>query len=339
MKNCVLQNQYGPTETHVVSWFTLQGYPENWPELPPIGKPIADTQIHILDKRLQPVPIGVIGEIHIGGLSLARGYVGDPQHTSEKFIPNPFSREKGARLYKTGDLARYLPDGNIQFLGRVDHQVKIRGYRIELGEIEAVLSRHQGIKDVVVSVSEETSGDKRLVAYVIPKEGKTPQNNELNEFLKKNLPEYMIPSFFVMMDAFPLTPSGKVSRRGLKSPKKIKRDGEIPLAAPRTPTEAEMTTIWMDVLGVGQIGIHDNFFHLGGHSLLATRIISRLKATFQVDFPLRILFESPTIAEIAEEIDQRLARRMEPSEMKELLDKLEDISDEEAQRFFDGKMD
>ena len=218
LPGCTLHNQYGPTETHVVTAFTLEGSPNEWPALPSIGRPIANTQIYLLDGNLQPAPVGVTGDLYIGGDSLARGYLNRPGLTADKFVPNPFGGVPGARLYKTGDLARYLPDGNIEFLGRSDHQVKIRGFRVELGEIEAVLGRYPGVQEVVVVVREGTQGDPRLVAYVVPDADRVPASADLRGFLQEKLPEYMVPSAFVMLEAVPLTPSGKVARRALPAP-------------------------------------------------------------------------------------------------------------------------
>ena len=303
LTDCTLHNQYGPTESHVVTAFTLTGSPSGWPALPPIGRPIANTQIYLLDRNLQPVPVGVSGELYIGGDSLARGYLNRPELTAEKFISNPFSDEAGTHLYKTGDLARYLPDGNIEFLGRLDHQVKIRGFRIELGEIEAVLSQHLAVQETVVIVREDTPSDKRLVAYLVIKQEPFPTINELRSFLKEKLPDYMVPSAFMFLDALPLTPNGKVDRQALPAPDRVRPELESTFVAPRTPVEEVLAGIWAKVLGLEQVGIHDNFFELGGHSLLATQVISRLRDAFQVELPLRSLFEVPTVADLAERVE------------------------------------
>ena len=205
LRNCTLYNQYGPTESHVVTAFTLKGSPKDWPLLPPIGRPISNSQIYLLDNHLQLLPTGVPGELYIGGAGLARCYLNRPELSAEKFIPNPFGRQPGGILYKTGDLARYLPDGNIEFLGRADQQVKIRGFRIELGEIEVALGQHPGVQQTVVLAREDTPGDKRLVTYVIPEHQQTLTAGELRSFLKEKLPDYMVPSVFIFMDALPLT--------------------------------------------------------------------------------------------------------------------------------------
>ena len=285
--DCSLYNQYGPTESHVVTVFSLSELPGKWPALPPIGRPIANTKIYLLDPYLQPVPVGVPGELHIGGDGLARGYHNRPELTAERFIPNPFSEEPGARIYKTGDLARYLPDGNIEFLGRIDHQVKIRGFRIELGEIEAVLGQHPAVTETVVLAREDKQGNKRLVAYIVRYQGSTISTSELRNFLRQKLPDYMIPSAFVMLDSLPLTPNGKIDRKALPEPDSERPDLEDSYIAPRSPIEKVLAGIWCEVLGLNQVGVHDNFFELGGHSLLATQVISRLRNVFEVEIPLR----------------------------------------------------
>ncbi len=321
---CVLHNQYGPTEGHVVTVLTLKGLPTTWAALPPIGQPISNATIYILDRCLQPVPIGVPGELHIGGQVLARGYLNQPGLTAEKFIPDPFppsippiggEERGGARLYKTGDLARYLPDGNIEFLGRMDHQVKVRGFRIELGEIETVLGQHPEIQEtVVIAVSgtrapsstarEDGSGSKRLVAYVVVDKGQRPSVGDLRHFVQEKLPEHMVPSAFVELDALPLTPSGKVNRRALPAPTQARFEAEETFVAPRTPVEQTLAEIWSQILGVEQVGIHDDFFKIGGHSLLATQVMSRVRDTLDIQLPLQDLFKAPTVAGLAESIEE-----------------------------------
>ncbi|ACC81527.1 non-ribosomal peptide synthetase [Nostoc punctiforme] len=299
-------NAYGPTETTVCATVAECGNGER-SDKPPIGRPIPNTQAYILDSYLQPVPIGVPGELHIGGAGVAQGYLNRPDLTQEKFIPNPFNNSKfkiqNSKLYKTGDLARYLPDGNIEYLGRIDHQVKIRGFRIELGEIEAILSQHPAILQVTVIAREDTPGDKCLVAYLALNQEPTPTINELRQFLGSKLPEYMIPSAFVFLETLPLTPNGKVDRRALPLPETL-RELEVNFVAPRTPIEEILAPIWADVLRVEQIGVYDNFFELGGHSLLATQLVSRIRTTFKIELPLRSLFEAATIANLAEYIQQ-----------------------------------
>ena len=298
--HATLHNHYGPSETHVVTAFTLTGSVHDWPTLPPIGRPIANTQIYLLDQERQPVPIGRSGELYIGGVSLARGYLNHPELTQEKFIIHQQSR-----LYKTGDLARYRADGNIEFLGRIDHQVKIRGFRIELGEIETLLSQHQAVQQAVVIVWEVHQTDKRLVAYIIPNRKVVPTPTELRQFLTKQLPDYMVPAAFIILEKLPLTSNGKINRQALPTPKLLERIIDGKPVAPRTPLEELLTTIWTEVLELEFIGIADNFFELGGHSLLIFQVISRVQQRLQVQLSPSILFEYPTIAELAQHLESR----------------------------------
>ena len=294
-------NAYGPTEYTVCATVT-ECSDRN--QKPSIGRPIANTQIYILDKLFQPVPIGAIGELYIGGAGVARGYLNRAEMTKQRFIPNPFSQETEARIYKTGDLARYLPNGDIEFLGRIDYQVKIRGLRIELGEIEAAIAHHPQVKEVIVIAREDIPGDKRLVAYIVP--GSTvPSVNELRFFLKTKLPDYMVPSAFVSLEQLPLTPNGKIDRRALPAPD-ISGQSETAFVPPTNPTEEQLAAIWSKVLGLEQIGIHNNFFELGGHSLKATQVISGIRETFCIELPLRQLFEEPTVAELSQVIEKTL---------------------------------
>ncbi|NCR20497.1 MAG: amino acid adenylation domain-containing protein [Microcystis aeruginosa L111-01] len=286
-------NAYGPTETSVCA--TVEKWTDETLKVT-IGRPIANTQVYILDCHLQPVPIGVPGELHIGGMGLARGYLNRPELTQEKFIPNPFSNYPDSRLYKTGDLARYLPDGKIEYLGRIDNQVKIRGFRIELGEIEALLNQNQAVQSSCVIVREDNLGDKRLVAYVVPQPEINLTINEIRQFLRAKLPDYMVPTAFVFLDTFPLTPNGKIDRCTLPAPD-LQGQGEY--IAPRNPIEEKMARIWAEVLKLERVSIEDNFFELGGHSLLATQVISRCQEAFEIALPLRYLFESPTIAQLS----------------------------------------
>ncbi|MEB3279243.1 MAG: amino acid adenylation domain-containing protein [Lyngbya sp.] len=291
-----LINSYGPTEATVAA--TLYPFGSVATDVL-IGRPIANTEVYILDKYLQPVPVGVPGELHIGGAGLARGYLNRPELTKEKFIPNPFDNSK---IYKTGDLVRYLPDGNIEYLGRIDNQVKIRGFRIELGEIEAVLSQHSKVKTVVVIDREDSTHQKRLVAYVVPQPEMTPTVSELRQFLKAKLPDYMVPSAFVMLESLPLTSNGKLNRRALPAPDFSELTEKF--VAPRTPTEEILAQIWGQILTVEQVGIYDNFFELGGHSLLATQLVSRIRSTLNIELPLRELFATPTVVELGKTIEQ-----------------------------------
>ena len=287
-----LHNLYGPTEASVdVTYWACPRHMEG--EVVPIGKPIANMEVYILDEHLNPVPEGVMGEIYLGGVGLGRGYFGRVELTGERFIPNPFGKELGERMYRTGDLGRYLSDGNIEFIGRKDHQVKVRGYRIELGEVESVLGQHPAVQQSIVIAREDESGNKQMVGYVTLKEGRSVMINELREYLKGKLPEYMVPPFIVVLDKLPLTPNGKVDRKALPAPDRRQEEGTF--IAPQTPSEELLVEIYQAVLKVERVGIHDNFFGLGGHSLLATQLVSRVREVFKVELPLRTLFENPTI--------------------------------------------
>ncbi|MCA1992516.1 MAG: non-ribosomal peptide synthetase, partial [Coleofasciculus sp. S288] len=309
---------YGPTEsTTFSSFYWVQDVPEEATSIP-IGRPITNTQIYLLDGQLKPVPIGVPGELYIGGDGLARGYLNRPELMTKHFIPNPFGNEQQARLYKTGDLACYQPDGNIEFLGRLDNQVKIRGFRIELEEIEAVLNQHSAIAEAVIIVQEDVPDDKHLVAYIVPdNQHENPKSDsplvrggiqnlkssDLRQFLKEKLPQHMVPSAYVVLDSLPLTPNGKVNRRLLPAVDTLSLDPKENYVASRTPTEEELARIWAKILGKQQVGIHDNFFELGGHSLLATQLTSRIRDAFQVELPVHHLFEAPTVAMLARHIE------------------------------------
>jgi len=304
-----LINMYGITETTVhVTYRPLQSADLDQ-AASVIGRAIPDLQLYILDPQGQPVPIGIPGEMYVSGAGLARGYLNRPELTEQRFIPHPFSTDPEARLYKTGDLARYLPSGDIEYLGRIDNQVKVRGFRIELGEIEAVLASHHKIRQAVVLAQADLSGNQRLIAYLVP-QGEPPTTGELRDVLKQRLPEYMIPSAFVVLEAMPLNQNGKVDRHALPEPE---ADGGRlgALVPPQTLTQELIATIFTDVLGV-PVGIYDNFFELGGHSLLATQIISRLRQAFELDLPMRSLFESPTVAELEQTLSQ--FRQVEPLE-------------------------
>ncbi|MBD6619328.1 amino acid adenylation domain-containing protein [Komarekiella sp. 'clone 1'] len=311
LENCRLYNFYGPTEADLVTAYTFSDKPEEWPIYPPIGKPAVNVQVYLLDRNFQPVPIGVPGELYVSGDGLARGYLNRPDLTEQKFVPNPFNQDTDSRLYKTGDLARYLSDGNIEFLGRIDDLVKVRGFRVELGEVEAVLSKHPQINQAVAKVFGKSAREKYLVAYFVPIQGQTITVEQLRNFLQDQLPDYMIPSAFVQMESFPLTPNGKVNRRALSEPTTSRPELAQTFVAPRTPTEEILAGIWRDVLGLEQVGIYDNFFNLGGHSLLATQVISLTRKAFKIELPLRSLFESPAIA--------TLARTVETANQQEIL--------------------
>jgi len=309
---CPLVNHYGPTECTVL---TTAGVVAPGPDTsaPSIGRPIANTQAYILDPYLQPVPIGVPGELHIGGASLARGYHNRAELTAEKFIPNPFSDKPRARLYKTGDRVRYLANGYIEFLGRIDQQLKIRGFRIEPGEIEAILCQHPLLREAAVVARKDVAGEDRLVAYVVSSREPAASSEELRDFLKQKLPEYMLPAAFVPLPTLPLTPNGKVDRKALPSP-----DPEAELqrafVAPRTATEKELARIWVELLHLPRVGVHHNFFQIGGHSLSATQVIARVRSRFPAQLGVQDLFDYPTVAALAERIDsgagrEALARR------------------------------
>ena len=290
-------NAYGPTETTVCA--SLHECSGTYLEGPPIGRPITNTQIYILDPQLRLVPVGVAGELHVGGDCLGRGYLGRPALTAEKFTPNRFSGQAGARLYKTGDLGRFLPNGEIEFMGRLDHQVKLRGYRIETGEIEVVLGGYAGVLDALVLMREDVPGDKRLVAYLVVDGETVIASGELRKFLQQKLPDYMIPSAFVVLPDWPLTINGKVDRSALPPPDRGGNESEQVFIPARSLIEEILVAIWAEVLGIEQVGIDDNFFELGGHSLLATQVLSRVREVFHVELPLRTLFEEPTVAKWA----------------------------------------
>ena len=297
-------NTYGPTEASIcVTAFEPKfGAADAIPENLPIGRPVANCRIFLLDQRLNPVPVGVPGELYIGGVCVAQGYHNRPELTAEKFIPDPFSDDSGARLYKTGDMARYLPSGEIEFLGRRDDQVKIRGFRVELGEIEAALAKHPHISEVAVVAREDVPGNKVLVAYLVPARNSRPTPIELRHYLQQALPDYMVPSTFVLMQAMPLTPNGKINRRGLPVPEvEVHSDAVVPAT---DPFQSQLVRIWEEVLGRRPIGIRDNFFELGGHSLLAARLMHRIGQTLNKTVPLAMLLEAPTIERLADTLGQ-----------------------------------
>ena len=296
LKDCRLYNHYGPSETHVMTSFPLPQQVDNWPALPPLGRPISNTELYLLDNYLQPVPTGVPGELYISGTCVVHGYLKRPALTAERFLPNPFSNKPGSRMYKTGDLVRYRPDGNVEFLGRNDFQVKIRGMRVELGEIEVELKRHPGVRDVAV-VMHKDAQESRLIAYVEFHAGQTVNSKELRDFLHERLPDHMVPAVFVPLEAFPLTPSGKIDRRALPEPGRP--ESTRGYVAPRTELEEVLAIIFSEVLQAERVGIFDDFFELGGHSLLATQISSRIREALHVELPVRRIFESPAIDGLA----------------------------------------
>ena len=301
---CRIFNHYGPTETTVgvLTHPVAEEWGDRWATLP-LGRPLPNTSVYLLDRSGQPVPAWVPGEVYIGGAGVARGYLGQPALTAERFVPDPVGAEPGARLYRTGDLARHLPGVGIEFLGRADHQVKVRGFRIELGEIEAQIRLQPGVRETVVLAREDEPGDRRLVAYVVPAPDGAFNAEALRSGLAGELPEYMVPSAFVTLPSLPLTSNGKIDRRALPAPDAVREAGET---APRTPVEELLASLWAQVLRRERVGADDNFFDLGGHSLLATQLFSRMREAFQVDLSLSLLFEAPTVAGLAGKIEAAL---------------------------------
>lgn len=295
LRETSFHNHYGPSETHVVTAYTLPDATAAWPSYVPIGRPITQTQVYVLDPFFNIAPTGVAGDLYLGGISLARGYMNKPALTAEKFLPNPFSNEPGARMYKTGDLARVLTSGDVEFLGRVDHQVKIRGFRVEIDEVEAVIAKSPLVQEAVVLARRDASGANSLVAYVVARDDEQTTTQLLREFLREKLPAYTIPSTIVLLDAMPLTPNGKVDRQALQARELERSPGEREFVAPETAAQKVVAGIWSQVLGIDRIGVNDNFFELGGHSLLATQIVVRLREIFPVDLLVGVLFEAPTI--------------------------------------------
>jgi amino acid adenylation domain-containing protein len=293
-----LCNLYGPTETTIDASFHVCVGDENGLTVP-IGRPIANNRLYLLDQQQQLAPRGVAAELYLAGAGVGRGYLGRPELTAERFVPNPFSEREGARLYKSGDMCRYLA-GSVEFLGRVDHQVKLRGFRIELGEIEAVLGQHHAVHSAAVLVKEET----HLVAYVVLDQAQSATTSELRSFLQKKLPEHMVPSVFVTLDVMPLSPSGKIDRRTLAALENAGHQSETEFVAPRTPVEEQLAAIWSRILGVERIGINHDFFEMGGHSILAAELMAEVRETFRVALPLGSLFEKPTVAGLAEAIER-----------------------------------
>jgi acyl-coenzyme A synthetase/AMP-(fatty) acid ligase/acyl carrier protein len=317
-----LINEYGPTETAVGCCVYEVQADDPCNGSVPIGRPIDNTRLYVLDPNLQPVPLGEAGELYIGGAGVARGYWNRPELTEERFLPDPFSGQPEARLYKSGDLARYRQDGILEYLGRADDQVKVRGYRIELGEIEAMLASHPGVREAAVSVREDAAGAKRLVAYVVPPPvaGQASRSDELREFLARKLPDYMIPADFVRMTALPLTANGKLDRTALPIPARENALDAIAYRAPQSPIEIQVASIVSQLLALDRVGSEDNFFLLGLHSLLSAMLIMRLRERFGVQLTLRDLFETHTVAKLAVRVE------------RELISGLEQMSEEEAIR-------
>jgi amino acid adenylation domain-containing protein len=332
---CEVINHYGPTETTVGS-LTFEardaGRLAGACATVPIGRPIANTVAYVVDRRLRPTPIGVPGELVIGGLGVARGYLGQPDQTGERFVPNPFGVAEFDRLYRTGDLARRLPDGSVEFLGRVDDQAKIRGFRVEPAEVEAGLGRHPAVRQSVVAVVPDAAGEACLVAYVVPSGRTRPGEDELRRVLREWLPEYMLPSAYVFLDALPLTPNGKVDKRALPPPAQLERGSVRAFVAPRTPVEEQVAGIWAELLGVDRVGVEDDFFDLGGHSLLATRVVARVRKALKVDLSIRSLFEASRLGAFAERVEAATH-----AETLRLLGDLERLSEEEARRLVEAE--
>jgi amino acid adenylation domain-containing protein len=331
---------YGPTESttfttyHVVTEESLRG------ATVPIGRPISNTETYLLDPQLRPVPIGVAGEIYIGGAGLAREYLHSPALTAEKFVPHPFAAEPGARLYATGDLARFLPDGSIDFLGRRDKQVKVRGFRIELTEIEGVLGRHDKVREVAVVAEALSEGEGRqLVAYIVPVPGTSLSPADLRDHVIDSLPDYMLPAAFIFVDRFPLTQNGKLDVKALSLAKEAQQNSEEAYVAPVNAVEETIAGLWSQLLGVERVSIDDNFFHIGGNSIFAIQLISRLNKTFNLELPLRTIYDKPQLSDLAACIIQLQAEQADAAELNELLAELETISEDDARAMLAGQTD
>ena len=307
---CGVFNAYGPCENTMCS--TFYEVPAGTTTVPPIGKPVPNTKCYVLDPRMHLVPIGVYGELYLGGVQLARGYFGRPDLTAKSFVPNPFFKDKDAWssrvLYKTGDIVRWREDGNLEYQGRADHQVNIRGFRIEMGEVEAALISMPAVKEACALAREDSPGDKRLVGYVVLSDKQEVAASDIRGFMKSNIrgfmkskvPEFMVPSAFVMLDAIPLTANQKIDRRALPQPASVEDDNYV---GPRTHTERSLAAIWAKALRLDRVGVHSTFFELGGHSLLAVQMMSKIRATFKIDVPLILFFEHPSVASLAEGIE------------------------------------
>jgi acyl-coenzyme A synthetase/AMP-(fatty) acid ligase/acyl carrier protein len=327
---------YGTTETQrAVGYYMIlpdaNGRDDQSKSDYPLGRGLGDTQLLVLNEDRRLASIGEFGEVYVRSPHLARGYLNDAALSAEKFLKNPFTDDRDDRLYKTGDMGRYLPDGNVQFAFRTDQQVKIRGYRIELGEIENVLARQAAVREAVVVSRQDAAGDKLLIAYIVPKHT-APTAEELRNLLRANLPEYMVPSHFISINSLPLTPNGKVNRHALPEPDKNHRDRKETYREPRTSLEAKIAALWAEVLRIDKVGIDDNFFDLGGHSLLATQVIARMRALFDCDLPLRALFEAPRVSEIAAFIMRNSTRPATDLDLAQQLRELESMTDEEAEK-------
>jgi amino acid adenylation domain-containing protein len=331
-----LVNMYGITETTVHVTYrpiTTADLPSSGNSL--IGVQIPDLELYVLDRTWNPVPIGVPGELCVGGAGVGRGYLKRPELTAERFIPNPFDSGGGKRLYRSGDLVRYLPNHDLEYVGRIDAQVKIRGFRIELGEIETTFSQHPAVRDVTVILDGDEPSEKRLIAYLVSRQ--PPTVSELNAFLRQKLPEYMVPASFVFLDALPLTRNGKLDRRNLPAPDRSRPEQESPFIAPRTVVEKLLANIWAELLKVERVGIHDNFFELGGHSLLITQVASRIQQTFQVHLPLRTLFDAPTVALLSMAVATAQLGQEDAADAVQMLDELKSLSEEEVKALLEAE--
>ncbi len=318
---------YGTTEAPGATYRKCQ--PSETRNIVELGQPLPGMELHLLNDSLERVPNGTCGEIYLGG-KLARGYFKRPDLTAEKFIPHPFSQEPGACLYKTGDLGRLLPSGSIEFVGRVDDLVKVRGFRIELGEITKTIRQHPAINDAFVLALDADSDRSRIVAYAVPNLRSTISATDLRSYVRKKLPDYMIPARFIFLDALPVSPNGKIDRKALPVPGRSRPELDVPYIAARSPVETELAKIWAEVLAIDRVGIHDNFFDLGGHSLAASRLVSRVIQKCQLELPIKALFESPTVAEMALVIIRNQANKVGQEELERMLSEVEAISDEEA---------
>ncbi|HEY6252758.1 MAG TPA: phosphopantetheine-binding protein, partial [Candidatus Angelobacter sp.] len=342
-----LLNAYGPTECSddIAHYFVPSSLGDNL-KYAPLGTPLGNLRTYILDPWMKPVPVGVAGEIYIGGTGVGRGYLNRSGLTAERFVPDPFATLSGSRLYRTGDRGRRLQDGTLEFLGRFDHQVKLRGLRVELTEVEVILNQHDSVRQSAVIVQEDDHGDHRLVGYVVGRQNTAIDDNMLRSHMKRYLPNHMVPSVIVALNEMPLTANEKIDREALRKLQGNQPETSRSIAAPRNQREAILTIIWCDTLGLSQIGIHDNFFELGGHSLLATRMVSRIRNEFGVKLPLRAAFERPTVAELAEAItelqnqsptadvavESPRIERVTPSQEEAIVAQLDHLSEEEIDK-------
>jgi len=332
--NVELTVAYGATEAPSATLFKCS--PEDPHQVITLGQPLPEKEVYLLDENLQPTPLGIPGEIYLGG-KLARGYLTRPDLTAEKFTPHPFNKEPGARLYRTGDLGRYLSDGSIEFLGRVDDQIKVRGFRIEPAEIEKIIVQHPAITEGVVVAREDKPGNRRLVAYVVPQREKPATVGELRKFLTARLPEYLVPSAFVLLEVLPRMANGKVDRRALPAPSTARPELDTLFVAPQTPLEVELAAIWAEVLSLDEVGVHDNFLELGGDSLTASQVISRVIKRLYLDLPVQALFQAPTVADMAVMIGEHQNKNVSADELNYAVTELESMSDEDVQRLLGGR--